>query len=280
MKEELKQYIDEVVDEVSYRISPDNLDWSNPNHLATLSEVMVETGLPYNIREAWIRSVKELYYPVNEADSERDKEKAKERSREAEDKKFKLPVLNKVIQWVDEDGEEKEGLVGDLLRLGDDKPGRKEAEKHVPEEGTENRQEINNELGSENQPGRDDIPEPDADTPDEEGEGEGEDDDVPSGQGVFDADTKGGAEALAALPPDDPAHQPLQVYSVEGEYYSSEENGRPQYQKAEDGAAELYGIKGDEKESIPLMKLSKDDLEQIHAKKDDSDTEDNEKNTE
>jgi hypothetical protein len=67
-----------------------------------------------------------------------------------DDKRFRNPILRKPVKYTDENGEEKEGLVGNLIRLKKDTPGRKAAEKLLPPEGSDERKEINKELGSEN----------------------------------------------------------------------------------------------------------------------------------
>ncbi len=65
------------------------------------------------------------------------------------EKRFNNPILNKTVKYTDENGEKKEGMVGDLLRLKKDTSGRKAAEKLLPDEGSPERNEINKELGSE-----------------------------------------------------------------------------------------------------------------------------------
>ena len=68
---------------------------------------------------------------------------------EDEEKRFRNPILRKTVTYTDEKGEKKKGFVGDLLRLKKDSPGRIEAEKLVPAEGSAERKELNKELGSE-----------------------------------------------------------------------------------------------------------------------------------
>jgi hypothetical protein len=68
---------------------------------------------------------------------------------EAGDKQFTNPILNKKIQYVDKDGEKKENLVGNLLRLAKNNPGRLAAEKMLPKPGTVQRNSINKVLGRE-----------------------------------------------------------------------------------------------------------------------------------
>jgi hypothetical protein len=68
---------------------------------------------------------------------------------EADDKNFSNPVLNKVIKYKNDKGEDKEGVVGNLLRMAKDTPGRQAAEKVLPKDGTPERKSINKSLGSE-----------------------------------------------------------------------------------------------------------------------------------
>lgn len=72
---------------------------------------------------------------------------------EAEDKQFTNPALNRKIQYIDRDGEKKENLVGNLLRLPKNHPGRLAAEKTLPKPGTAQRKSINRVLGREKQGG-------------------------------------------------------------------------------------------------------------------------------
>jgi hypothetical protein len=67
----------------------------------------------------------------------------------AQDKKFKNAQLNKVVQYKDKDGNDKEGLVGNLLRLGTDQPGREAAERAISGLSDEDREALNKELGGE-----------------------------------------------------------------------------------------------------------------------------------
>lgn len=68
---------------------------------------------------------------------------------EAGDKKFSNPILNKVIKYKNAKGEDTEGVVGNLLRMAKDTPGRQAAEKVLPKDGTPERKSINKSLGSE-----------------------------------------------------------------------------------------------------------------------------------
>lgn len=66
-----------------------------------------------------------------------------------EDKQFTNPLLNKKVKYVDRDGEAKENLIGNLLRLAKNHPGRLAAEKMLPKPGTKDRKTLNKILGRE-----------------------------------------------------------------------------------------------------------------------------------
>ena len=68
---------------------------------------------------------------------------------EADEKQFTNPALNKKIKYTDKDGKQKENVVGNLLRLQKNNPGRVAAEKTLPKPGTPERKSINRTLGRE-----------------------------------------------------------------------------------------------------------------------------------
>lgn len=68
---------------------------------------------------------------------------------EAGEKNFTNPALNKKIKYKDKDGKQKENIVGNLLRLPKDDPGRLAAEKTLPKPGTPERKSVNRALGRE-----------------------------------------------------------------------------------------------------------------------------------
>ena len=123
--------IEQILEEWAYRVDSGIPNPKNPTHLRELADVLDELGL------SQIKS--ELITNLLEADN----------------KNFKSPVLNKTVKYTDKNGDEKEGKVGNLLRLAQDSPGRIAAEKLLPKDGTPERDEINNELGGEGQPSRD-----------------------------------------------------------------------------------------------------------------------------
>ena len=98
----------------------------NPNHINELSSILTEMGM-YEIRDALIGNITEA------------------------DEQFTNPILNKKIKYKGSDGKDKEGTVGNLLRLQKDHPGRKAAEAQLPPEDSEERKQINKDLGSQNQ---------------------------------------------------------------------------------------------------------------------------------
>jgi len=124
--------IEEILNEWAYRIDSGLPNPKNPQHIRELAEVLDEMELS-SIKNELIQNLMEA----------------------GEDKNFKNATLNKVIKYTDKNGEEQEGKVGNLLRKGEDFPGRKSAEKVLPKDGTPERDAINNELGGEGQPSRD-----------------------------------------------------------------------------------------------------------------------------
>ena len=125
------EFIQELLSELSYRSDEGYPILSKKEHISLLSEILTEWGF------AGIKN--EIIYNLTEAG----------------EKRFKNPILNKVVKYKDNQGKEKEGLVGNLLRNPEDSPGRIAAEKLLPAEGTKQRDAINNELGGEGQPNRD-----------------------------------------------------------------------------------------------------------------------------
>lgn len=140
----LDDLLEEIITELGYRVDNGIPDLTNKEHISILSEILSDFGLS-EIKHDIIRN-------ILKEESEEEKER--------NEKRFKSPELNKMVSYESEDGEERSGLVGNLLRLPDDSPGRIEAEKHVPEEGTEERDRIDKELGNEGDGAGDDAPQP------------------------------------------------------------------------------------------------------------------------
>ena len=103
----LSELINQILSEWAYRVDNGQPNPNNQKHLAELSIVLSEMGLS-DIKN-------ELFENLKEAD-----------------KQFSNPVLNKVIKYKNEKGEDKEAPVGNLLRLPKGHPGRVAAEKLMP----------------------------------------------------------------------------------------------------------------------------------------------------
>lgn len=115
--------IDELLQELSYRVGI--VDIYNKEQQSLMSEILTEWG-EFEAKERIFRFLNE----------------------EEDEKRFRNPILNKKITYKSKDGKEQEGLVGNLLTSPKDSPGRIEAEKLLPKEGTPEREEINKEIGS------------------------------------------------------------------------------------------------------------------------------------
>jgi len=124
------EFIQELISELAYRSNEGYPILSKTEHIFILSEILDEWGFG-EIKNELIENLIEA------------------------EKKYKSPALNKVVKYTDKNGNDKEGLVGSLLRLAKDQPGREAAEKALPPEGSPERDAINNELGGEGQPNRD-----------------------------------------------------------------------------------------------------------------------------
>ena len=114
--------IDELLQELSYRVGIVNI--YNKEQQSIMSEILTEWG-EFEVKETIFRF-------LNEDD----------------EKRFKNPLLNRKITYVGKDGKEREGLVGNLLTSPKDSPGRIEAERLLPPEGSDARDAINQEIGS------------------------------------------------------------------------------------------------------------------------------------
>ena len=120
----LSELINEILSEWAYRVDDGQPNPKNEKHLAELSIVLSEMGLS-DIKA-------ELFENITEAD-----------------KNFKNAILNKEIPYKGADGTQKKGIVGNLLRLPKDSPGRVAAEKLMPPEGSPERDSAMQDLGSE-----------------------------------------------------------------------------------------------------------------------------------
>jgi hypothetical protein len=126
-----KQFISDLITEVSYRTDSGIVNLENPDHISILSEVLDEIGLS-DIKH-------ELFKNLFEAE------------------RFSNPLLNREIEYTDAQGNKKTGLIGNLLRNPKESPGRQAAERQLPPEGSPEREKINQELGSEKD-GKTDTP--------------------------------------------------------------------------------------------------------------------------
>jgi hypothetical protein len=116
-----KKVIDKLVRELSYRVGIPNVE--NKEHQSIMSEILSEWG-EYDIKQTIFEFLTE------------------------DPRKFKNPILNRTVKYKDKNGNEKEGIVGNLLTSPKDSPGRIAAEKMLPKDGTPERDAINKEVGS------------------------------------------------------------------------------------------------------------------------------------
>ena len=119
----VENIINEILIEWAYRVDNGTPSPKNDEHISVLSEVLSEMGLSA-IKDELLQNLRE------------------------EETKYKNPALNKIVKYKSKDGEDKEGVVGNLLRLKRGTPGREAAEKTLPPEGTPERDSMDNELGS------------------------------------------------------------------------------------------------------------------------------------
>jgi hypothetical protein len=233
------EFIEELLHELAYRSDEGYPILSKQSHIYLISEILDEWGYG-DIKNELIQNLTE------------------------EEKKYKSAALNKTVQYTDRDGNKKEGLVGSLLRLGADQPGRKAAEAALPADGTPEREKINNELGGEGQPNRN-IEKEKEDKADVEAGAGGEAPaaEEPPQPGVFAGNA--GDSYRAGLSPNDPAYnkpqkdkkqEPLNdnpkvvtssdkvgfsiktpsgktLYSLGGGYYADSPGGTPKYIRTE-----------------------------------------------
>jgi hypothetical protein len=139
MNMKISELINEIITEWSYRCDDGMPNPKNPTHLKELGIVLSEMGLSH-IKPALIENLL------------MEKGKTPEKNVVEADGNFTNPALNKSIKYKDDKGEDKEGIVGNLLRLPKESPGRVAAEKTLPADGTPERDAINKDLGGQNQP--------------------------------------------------------------------------------------------------------------------------------
>ena len=125
----ISELINEIVTDWAYRVDDGMPNPNNPMHVTQLEYVLSEMGLGH-VKHQILEGLRES---INEA----------------EEGGFTNPALNKKVRYKNDKGEDKEGIVGNLLRQPEDSPGRKAAEAALPPEGSPERDAMNQELGSE-----------------------------------------------------------------------------------------------------------------------------------
>ena len=135
----LSELIEEILNEWAYRVENGMPDPKNPIHVNELGIVLSEMGLSH-IKNDLVENLL------------MEKGKTPVKHVVEADKAFSNPILSKKISYKDKDGNPKDGIVGNLLRLPKDSPGRVAAEKLLPPEGSPERDAMNKDLGGEGQP--------------------------------------------------------------------------------------------------------------------------------
>jgi hypothetical protein len=130
-----KKVIDKLVRELSYRVGVPNIH--NKEHQSIMSEILSEWG-EYDAKQRIFEFLTE------------------------EPRKFTNPILNRTVKYKDKNGKDKEGIVGNLLTSPKDSPGRIAAEKMLPADGTDERDAINKEVGSQGTQKKIDFPKGDS----------------------------------------------------------------------------------------------------------------------
>ena len=165
----ISDLINEIITEWSYRVENGMPDVTNPMHIVHLGIVLKEMGLSH-IKQPLIENLL------------MEKGKTPDTNVAEADGNFTNPILNKSIKYKNAKGEDSEGLVGNLLRLPAEHPGRVAAEKMLPADGSPERDALNKDLGGQNQPKGAEKP--------KDGEGEkaggGEEEKAKAAQAMFD----------------------------------------------------------------------------------------------
>jgi hypothetical protein len=139
MNMKISDLINEIITEWSYRVENGMPDATNPMHIVHLGIVLKEMGLSH-IKQPLIENLL------------MEKGKTPDTNVAEADGNFTNPILNKSIKYKNAKGEDSEGLVGNLLRLPAEHPGRVAAEKMLPADGSPERDALNKDLGGQNQP--------------------------------------------------------------------------------------------------------------------------------
>lgn len=170
----LDKFLYKLIDEISYRNKTGIVNLQNEDDIYILSEILTEWGLS-DIKGELIQNLLEK-----------------------EERTFKNPILDKEVEYTDEEGNTKSGKVGNLVTQPKDTPARDAADKALQGLSDEERKEINKELGGDkpqSQP-QDKKVQTDA----------GEDSQEQPEQGsALNPNTKAGEDYTDNLPPGDPA---------------------------------------------------------------------------
>jgi len=167
MNMNLSELINEILSEWAYRVDDGMPNPKNPIHIKELGIILSEMGLSH-IKNTLVENLLV------------EKGKTPEPVKE-EEGSFTNPILNKKIKYKNTKGEDKEGLVGNLLRLPAEHPGRKAAEALLPADGSPERDSLNKDLGGQGQ-----AAEPEDGKGAEGGEAGGEEDKAKAAQAMFD----------------------------------------------------------------------------------------------
>lgn len=119
----IQNLVEDLILELATRVGPPDL--GKEDHVRELFSVMEDFGISQQVQ---IQIRKNL---LNEAD----------------EKEFKLPILNKEIPYKDNDGNAKRNKVGNLITLPDEHPGRKAAERELDRLSPEEEQKAKDEIG-------------------------------------------------------------------------------------------------------------------------------------
>ena len=213
----VSQLINEILTEWAYRVDDGMPNPKNPTHIKELGIVLSEMGLS-NIKNDLVKNLTE-----------------------AEAGAFKNPILNKVIKYKNAKGDDAEGLVGNLLRLAADHPGRKAAERLLPPDGSDERDALNKDLGGEGQPTK---PEDEKGKEGGDEKGGGEDEKMKQAQAMFDPNTD---PAMAARL--DKEKETLAQLAKDAETADKEADKEIEPEKKEDEFSPIPSI--DVKDEIP-----------------------------
>ena len=167
----LSNLLKEILSEWGYRVDNGLPNPKNPQHIRELAKVLDEMGYS-EIKNEWITNI-------------------------LEGEQFKNPALNKVITYKDVNGEDAEGMVGNLIRRPKEEDAHQKAVASLGGEGSDTYKKAMNDLGGEGQPNRDIEKEKE-----KKGDPKGE---KPQPVTAFDPNSEGGAEYLGELPDTDPA---------------------------------------------------------------------------